>query len=165
MWPGYFPYFCYSPNLRERAPTFDMTFFPLFYLLFCSRVPLPSLPPSGGVKKARERECALQRLRKPSATGGLFCQVDCQLNFISHVLEKNYFSVQHTNGLYTGWLDRTSHRKQNRGRISMHQVGQRIAPSILFPVRRSVQQPSTFTLKGHISDLQASILIQTVLTD
>ena len=31
----------------------------------------------------------------------------------------------------TGWLDRTSHRKQNRGHISMHQVAQHPVPPIL----------------------------------
>ena len=46
--------------------------------------------------------------------------------------------------VFTGCLNRTSHRKQNRGRISMHQGGQHIAPSILFPVRRSIQPPSNF---------------------
>ena len=48
------------------------------------------------------------------------------------------------NSVPGGWIE--CQRKQNRGRFSMHQVGQLIAPSILFPVRRSIQLPSTVDL-------------------
>ena len=42
----------------------------------------------------------------------------------------------------TEWLDRTSHRKQNRWRIEQPHFVHTDAPSVLFPVRRSVQPPS-----------------------
>ena len=44
--------------------------------------------------------------------------------------------------VYTGWLDRTSHRKQNRWHNELPNLVHTDAPSVLFPVRRSVQPPS-----------------------
>ena len=53
--------------------------------------------------------------------------------------EYRYFTQPGTTD--TGWLNRMSHRKQNGGRISMLQVGQRIAPSILCDVPSSHPVP------------------------
>ena len=49
-----------------------------------------------------------------------------------------------------------SHRKPNRGCISMHQVDQHIVPSILFPVQRSIQPHST--LNAHFLHISRYIV-------
>ena len=43
----------------------------------------------------------------------------------------------------TGFAFRFEHRKWNRGRIGLHQLGQPVAPSILFPAFKSEGEPGT----------------------
>ena len=46
--------------------------------------------------------------------------------------------------LFTGFAFRFEHRKWNRGRNGLHQLGQPVAPSVLFPVFKSEGEPGTF---------------------
>ena len=43
----------------------------------------------------------------------------------------------------TGFAFRFEHRKWNRGRNGLHQLGQPVAPSVLFPVFKSEGEPGT----------------------
>ena len=43
----------------------------------------------------------------------------------------------------TGFAFRFEHRKWNRGRNGLHQLGQPVAPSILLPVFKSECEPGT----------------------
>ena len=44
----------------------------------------------------------------------------------------------------TGFAFRFEHRKWNRGRNGLHQLGQPVAPSILLPVFKSEGEPGTY---------------------
>ena len=44
---------------------------------------------------------------------------------------------------YTLWIKRIEHRKWNRGRNGLHQLGQPVAPSILFPVFNPEGEPGS----------------------
>ena len=47
-----------------------------------------------------------------------------------------------------GESNRFEHRKWNRGRNGLHQLGQPVAPSILFPVLKSEGEPGSGRAPG-----------------
>ena len=53
-------------------------------------------------------------------------------------------ALREVNFACTGFAFSFEHRKWNRGRNGLHQLGQPVAPSILFPVFKSEGEPGTF---------------------
>ena len=66
---------------------------------------------------------------------------------------------------YTGFAFRFEHRKWNRGRTGLHQLGQPVAPSILFPVFKCEGEPGK--VNGYVpqmyyylcADVKCAVLI------
>ena len=62
---------------------------------------------------------------------------------------------------YTGFAFRFEHRKWNRGHNGLHQLGQPVAPSILFPVFKSEGEPGrqiTVISAGNLLHRQISVI-------
>ena len=51
----------------------------------------------------------------------------------------------------TGFAFRFEHRKWNRGRNFLHQLGQPVAPSVLFPVFKSEGKPGTPYIRNDLT--------------
>ena len=65
------------------------------------------------------------------------------------------------NEVCTGWLDRTSQRKQNRWRNVLPNLVHTDAPSVLFPAQRSIQPPSIIKwYNAPISDIHSNKLAE-----
>ena len=83
----------------------------------------------------------------------LFCNKKCPINSVPLVssLRPLYdwnivscHSIHHICTICTGFAFRFEHRKWNRGHNGLHQLGQPVAPSILFPVFKSEGEPGTY---------------------
>ena len=67
--------------------------------------------------------------------------------FLCEIVFRNINTTISFMGKSTGFAFRFEHRKWNRGRNGLHQLGQPVGPSILFPVFKSEGKPGTLTHK------------------
>ena len=58
----------------------------------------------------------------------------------------NHPQVEGLTAPYTGFTFRFEHRKWNRGRNGLHQLGQPVVPSVLFPAFKYEGEPGTHFL-------------------